>query len=178
MQKNASFGGIIMQLNASLVIFNEKGEQIGKSSQWKIDYPDQIKVESEFAKIHYDEFKIMTNSHKGRCLALLNHIEYQTNKLVHKGKGKKTVPLKQKDIIGIVGLKNRAGANFIREMRELKAIMKINKCYYLNPRFAMRSKSIDSEIIVEMVKIDPKIIKKLNKKEFKILKHYIQVKHI
>ena len=58
-------------------------------------------------------------------------------------------------------------------MIKLNAIIRIKKYYYVNPRFAMRSKGIKSDIIAEMMNIDPEIVNILNPAQYKRLKHFI-----
>ena len=161
------------QITASLVKVDENGEQVGPSAQWSIVKPEIIDIESSFAKIHFKEFEVLSNAQRGRFIPLLNHLEYETNRLVFKNRGKVTVPLNQRSISKIIGLKIRQGGEFIVEMIRLNAIIRIKKYYYVNPRFAMRSKGIRSDIIAEMMRIEPEIVNILNTDQYKSLKHFI-----
>jgi len=161
------------QLIASFVIADENGEQHGQAKQWHLKCPEVINIESRFAKINFDEFRNMKNAHRGRFIMLLNHLEYQTNRLVIKGPGKLPEPLNQKGIHNIMGLKARQGSYYMNEMRKLNAIIKIKRNYYINPKYALRSKGIKSEIIIAMMKFDASIVKVLDKKHYSRLKHFL-----
>jgi len=59
------------------------------------------------------------------------------------------------------------------ENLKIKAIMKIDTNYYMSPRVASRSKSIDTDIIIKMIEIDSLIIKAMDKGTWNRLKHFI-----
>ena len=51
--------------------------------------------------------------------------------------------------------------------------MKIETDYHMSPRFASRSRGIDTDIIIKMIKIDPSIIEAMNRSEWNRLQHFI-----
>ena len=51
--------------------------------------------------------------------------------------------------------------------------MKIETDYHMSPRFASRSRGIDTDIIIKMIEKDSSIIEAMNRSEWDRLKHYI-----
>ena len=120
----------------------------------------------------------MTDSQIGKFVKLTNHLDYWTNRLVARSRGRSPIPLDQVMISHILEKSIRTTNTFMREMDDIKAIMKIDGDYYMNPRFALRSKGIDTDIIIKMIKIDPLIKKAMSRTQWNRLKYYIYVKHI
>ena len=165
--------GLKRQVIAQKVLIDpDSGEQIGRAQTRKVVRPEYVSFSKDFCKLHHvtDQF---TDSQIGKLVRLSNYLDYYTNMLVDKGDGRKPIPLDYAGIGYITKLEKRQTGNYMREMLIHKAIMKIDGNYYMNPRFLSRSKSIDSDIIIKMIKKDSLIIKAMDKGTWNILKHFI-----
>jgi len=155
MQKNAYIMAKKGQITASFVRADDNGEQVGRAKAWPENKPYIIIFPYGFAKIHFKAVLKMPNILRGRFVMLLNYLEYRTNRLVDKGPGHFPIPLNRENMAHIMELEKRQGYHIIRQMKNFKAIFKIDGAYYINPRFASRSDGIVVEIIEKMLKMDP-----------------------
>ena len=159
-------------ITQKIFIDPDSGEQIGRAQTIKVARPKFVSFPKDFCKLHHvtDQF---TDSQIGKLVRLSNYLDYYTNMLVDKGDGRKPIPLDYAGIGYITNLEKRQTGNYMREMLNHKAIMKIDSNYHMSPRFLSRSNSIDSDIIIKMIKIDPLIIKAMDKGTWNRLKHFI-----
>ena len=156
-----------------VVADRETGEESGYPIQRTISRPETISFPKDFCKIHHSVYLNMTDSQIGKFVKLTNHLEYCTNRLVEKSRGRIPIPLDQIMISHHLGISIRTTNTFMQEMKSIKAIMKIETDYYMNPRFASRSRGIDTDIIIKMIEKDSSIIEAMNRSEWNRLKHYI-----
>ena len=115
----------------------------------------------------------MTDSEIGKFFKLTEYLDYYTNRLVDRHVGRSPKRLNQIDISKIINRTPRQTNTFMTKMKSINAIMKIDGDYYMNPRFASRSKGIDTDIIIKMIKKDSLIIKAMDKSQWNRLKHFI-----
>jgi len=167
-----------MAQNRQLISFyvvadRETGEESGYPIQRTISRPDTISFPKDFCKIHHSVYLNMTDSQIGKFLKLTEHLEYCTNRLVERSRGRKPIPLDQVMISHILKKTIRTTNTFMQEMKSIKAIMKIETDYYMSPRFASRSTGIYTDIIIKMIEKDSSIIEAMNRSEWDRLKHYI-----
>ena len=156
-----------------VVADRETGEESGHPIQRTISRPDTISFTKDFCKIHHSVYLYMTDSQIGKFVKLTNHLEYMTNRLVEKSIGRTSIPLDQAMISHILKKTIKTTNTFMQEMKSIKAIMKIETDYYMNPRFASRSTGIYTDIIIKMIEKDSSIIEAMNRSEWNRLKHYI-----
>ena len=162
------------QIITSLVhLDKDTGEKIGNAKTWLEPKPDKIFFPYGFAKIHFKAVLKMPNILRGRFVMLLDYLDYDTNKLVDRGPGRLAVPLNRDNMAHIMELEKRQGDYIVKEMKNLSAIFKIDGAYYINPRFASRSKGIAVEIIEKMLKLDPLLSSAMNKTQWKKLKLHL-----
>jgi len=162
------------QLISSYVVADpETGVQSASAIERTILRPETISFPKDFCKVHHSVYRNMTDSQIGKFLRLTNHLHYWTNRLVEKSIGRKPIPLDQAKISHILEKSIRQTNTFMREMDAIKAIMKIDTDYYMSPRFASRSTSIYTDIIIKMIKKDSLIIKAMDRSEWNRLKHFI-----
>ena len=167
MAKNRQF------ISFQVVADRETGEESGHPIQRTISRPETISFPKDFCKIHHSVYLNMTDSQIGKFVKLTNHLEYCTNRLVEKSRGRIPIPLDQIMISHHLGISIRTTNTFMQEMKSIKAIMKIETDYYMSPRFASRSRGIDTDIIIKMIEKDSSIIEAMNRSEWNRLKHYI-----
>ena len=173
MKENAYIMAKKGQIYASLVYSDENGEQVGRAKAWSENKPYTIFFPNGFAKIHFKSVLRMPNKLRGRFVMLLSHLEYHTNRLVDKGPGHFPIPLKRENMAYIMELEKRQGYQIIKEMKNFKAIFKIDGAYYINPRFASRSNGIAVEIIEKMLKLDPLLPGEMKKRQWEKLQRHI-----
>ncbi len=162
------------QITASLVRVDDNGELVGRAKAWPENKPHTIFFPEGFAKIHFNTVLRMPNKLRGRFIMLLSHLDYYTNRLVDKGPGHFPVPLNRENMAHIMELEDRQANQIIKEMKNLSAIFKIDGAYYINPRFASRSKGIAVEIIEKMLELDPLLPKEMKKGQWEKLKLHIE----
>ena len=162
------------QIFASLVYSDDNGEQVGRAKAWSESKPHTIFFSKGFAKIHFKSVLRMSNKLRGRFVMLLDNLEYYTNRLVDKGPGHFNIPLNRENMAYIMELENRQGYQIIKEMKNCKAIFKIDGAYYINPRFASRSNGIAVEIIEKMLKLDPLLPDEMKKRQWEKLQLHIK----
>ena len=160
-------------ISSYVVADRETGEESGYPMQRTISRPETISFPKDFCKIHHSVYLNMTDSQIGKFVKLTNHLEYMTNRLVEKSIGRTPIPLDQAMISHHQGISIRTTNTFMQEMKSIKAIMKIETDYYMNPRFVLRSRGIDTDIIIKMIEKDSSIIEAMNRSEWNRLKHYI-----
>ena len=156
-----------------VVADRETGEESGYPIQRTISRPETISFPKDFCKIHHSVYSNMTDSQIGKFVKLAKHLEYCTNRLVERSRGRTPIPLDQTMISHHLGISIRTTNTFMQEMKSIKAIMKIETDYYMNPRFVLRSRGIDTDIIIKMIEKDSSIIEAMNRSEWNRLKHYI-----
>ena len=61
----------------------------------------------------------------------------------------------------------------MREMDAIKAIMKIDTDYHMSPRFYSRFRSLNTDIIIKMIKKVPLIIKAMGSRQWEKLKDFM-----
>jgi len=138
-----------------------------------IKFPETISFPKNFCKVHHAVYRNMTDSQIGKFVRLTNHLDYWTNRLVSRSRGRSPIPLDQVMISHILEKSIRTTNTFMREMDAIKAIMKIDTDYHMSPRFASRSSSLNTVIIIKMINKDPLIIKTIGRKQWNRLKHFI-----
>jgi len=150
----------------------ETGEEISVNERY-INVPEIISFPENWSKVFYVVKESMTDSEIGKFFKLTEYLDYFTNRLVDRHVGKSPKPLNQNDISKIISRTRRQTNTFMTKMMSINAIIKIDGDYYMNPRFASRSKGIDTDIIIKMIKIDPLIKKAMNKAIWKRLKYFL-----
>ena len=162
------------QLISSYVVADpETGEVSGYPIERTISRPETISFLKDFCKIHHSVYCNMTDSQIGKFVKLTNHLDYWTNRLVEKSIGRTPIPLDQTMMSHLLDISIRTTNTFMQEMKSIKAIMKIETDYYMNPRFASRSTGIYTDIIIKMIEKDSLIIEAMNKSEWNRLQHFI-----
>jgi hypothetical protein len=160
------------QLISSYVVADDNGEEISTIERL-INLPETISFPKNFCKVHHAVHRNMTDSQIGKFLKLTDHLEYCTNRLVEGSRGRKPIPLDQVMISHILKKTIRTTNTFMREMDAIKAIMKIDTDYHMSPRFASRASSLNTDIIIKMIKKDSLIVKAMDRNQWNRLKHFI-----
>ena len=150
----------------------ETGEEISVKERY-VNAPEIISFPKNWSKVFYVVKESMTDSEIGKFFKLTEYLDYFTNRLVDRHVGKSPKPLNQNDISKIISRTPRQTNTFMAKMMSINAIIKIDGDYYMNPRFASRSKGINTDIIIKMIKIDPLIKKAMNKAIWKRLKYFL-----
>ena len=160
------------QLISSYVVADTAGEEISTIER-PIKFPETISFPKNFCKVHHAVCHNMTDSQIGKFVKLTNHLDYWTNRLVSRSRGRSPIPLDQVMISHILEKSIRTTNTFMREMDDIKAIMKIDTDYHMSPRFASRSSSLNTVIIIKMINKDPLIVKAMDRAQWNRLKYYI-----
>ena len=150
----------------------ETGEAISVRERI-INIPQSISFPQYWSKVFYVVKESMTDSEIGKFFKLTEYLDFDTNRLVDQHVGRSPKPLNQIDISKIINRTPRLTNTFMTKMKSINAIIKIDGDYYMNPRFASRSKGIDTDIIIKMIKIDPLIKKAMSRTQWYRLKYYI-----
>ena len=161
------------QLIASFVVADLDTGQEKRSEEKIKNFPETISFRKNFCKVHHAVYLNMTDSQIGKFVRLTNHLDYWTNRLVSRSRGRSPIPLDQVMISHILEKSIRTTNTFMREMDAIKAIMKIDTDYHMSPRFASRSWSLNTDIIIKMIKKDPLIIKAMGSRQWDRLKDFI-----
>ena len=116
-----------MPQNRQLISFyvvadRETGEESGYPIQRTISRPDTISFTKDFCKIHHSVYLNMTDSQIGKFLKLTEHLEYCTNRLVERSRGRKPIPLDQVMISHKLKKTIRTTNTFMQEMKSIKQL--------------------------------------------------------
>jgi hypothetical protein len=161
------------QLIASLVVADRDTGQEKRSEEKIKNFPETISFRKNFCKVHHAVYLNMTDSQIGKFVRLTRHLDYWSNRLVSRSRGRIPIPLDQVMISHILEKSIRTTNTFMGEMKAIKAIMKIDTDYHMSPRFASRSWSLNTDIIIKMIKKDPLIIKAMGSRQWDRLKDFI-----
>ena len=142
-----------------------------------LELPKSFKFPEDFCKIHGIAKTFMSISDLGKFVKITDYIEYGTNRIVESSVGKKPIPLLQKDISIKLEISTRSVNTFLKRMKSINAIFKMDGAYYVNPAFASRSSAIESETIEKMLEVDSSIISKIDKGQRKILQKFIRARN-
>ena len=137
-----------------------------------LELPANIRFPKDFIKIHWRAIDCMNNIELGYFVKLANYLEYSTNRLVDRHVGITPKPLLHKDMVDILDVTRRTGGTFMGKMSDIKAILRIDSHYYVNPSFASRSVGLDSSIVMRMIEIDPSIFQFIDKEQQSIIKNF------
>ena len=163
------------QLSSSYVVADSATGEVISLQERKINIPSKISFPAGFRKMYDSCLEEMLDHEIGKFFKLAYYIDYHTNQLVDQHVGRAQKRLIKKDIAIILDIGKRQTSTFMKKMKSIKAIMKIDGDYFINPRFASRSVGIDSDIIIKMIKIDSIIKKEMPKAQWNRLKHFIYV---
>jgi len=159
-------------ISSYVVVDPESGEQI-RGLERTIKFPETVSFRKDFRKIYHVVHRSMKDVYIAKFVKLTEHLEWVTNRLVDQGVGRKPIPLNQSDISHILEENIRSTNTFMVEMQEISAIMRIEGAYYMNPRFASRSRYITTEHIEEMINRDPLILNAVSDHQRKKLKYFL-----
>ena len=160
-------------ISSNVISDFDTGEAISVRER-TINLPKSISFPKYFSKVFYVVKESMKDTEIGKFFKLTEYLDYYTNRLVDRHVGRSPKPLNQIDISKILNITPRQTNTFMTKMKAINAIMKIDGDYYMNPRFASRSKDIDTDIIIKMIKIDPLIKKAMKEEIWKRLKYFLQ----
>ena len=152
-------------------IDGDSGEIIKEVTK-DIKIPSIFRFPNDFCKIHGHAKINMTRSDLGKFVQLTDCLEYGTNRLVDRHVGKTPIALKQQDMADRLNISERTVNSFIKRMKQLKAILRIDCQYYISPKFASRSNGLHSDIVIKMIEIDPSIKREIDEKQRRILNLY------
>ena len=100
---------------------------------------------------------------------MANYLEYETNRYTKRNVGRVPIPMKQKDFEEVLGVSMRTVGTIFKELSDNLAILHFNGFYFCNPTFATRSKKIDANLLLHMIKIDPSIRQYISKTDKRLI---------
>ena len=156
------------------VINTETAEEKGFISR-QVGLSGLVGINGYFVKCYDRGVKTLDSKHLSKLIKLRDFIEYGTNRLVRKHAGKKTIALKQSCLAEILKVDRRTISSMISDLKKHKAVFRINGHYYINPTFIATAKEYHVDIIFEMIKKDPIILKYIDPYQRKQIKEYMAI---
>ena len=143
-----------------------------------INLPKYIKLKTKFIKVEERAINTLNRVEIGNLCKLYDNLEWQTNRLAYIHVGRTPKPLKYKDMAEIIGVSERTITSFYSRLHHVKGIFKFDDGYYVNPTFASRSQSYQTDIIIRMIKEDPHLKEYINEADLKYIKSFKRIENM
>jgi hypothetical protein len=154
------------QMRKESIYFDEKTGEILSTVYSTLSISKRIKLNGRFFKIFKRFISDVSHIHQPKLLTLLNLMD--KDQKLHSGifdNDMNEKKLKNNSISKLLGCNASTVYHFLKHMKDIRAIKKIGKDFYVNPTFASIASKCPKKLLIPFIEFDPNIRQYMSKKD-------------